>query len=321
MPRICYTPKTFKAESRTNIDHANTIIAEYEAQGFSLTLRQLYYQFVSRGLLPNTQQSYKNLGSLINDARYAGLIDWNALEDRTRNLRTIATWDSPRSIISACAAQFKSDWWDGQPFYVEAWIEKDALIGVLEASCERLQVPYFSCRGYTSASEIWGAAQRIGRQIHWADKRVLLLHLGDHDPSGIDMSRDIEDRLRHFLERDIGGKVPDWSERFEVRRIALNMAQVQNYNPPPNPAKLTDSRATAYIEKFGDESWELDALTPTTIDELIQEHVLSVIDDAKWQAAKSNQVRSRVHLETIHQAFDAITADIDSGRYAASQGA
>jgi hypothetical protein len=117
------------------ISKANDIIAEYSAQGFQLTLRQLYYQFVSRDFIPNNLRSYKNLGDVINDARLAGLIDWNSIVDRTRNLQSLAHWRNPAEIIDACASQFRLDRWAPQPRRVEVWIEKDALIGVIEGIC------------------------------------------------------------------------------------------------------------------------------------------------------------------------------------------
>src|SRR6266404_3995669 len=105
MPKIKYIPKKFTAASKTMIDNANAIIDDYAAQGYDLTLRQLYYQFVARGLLENTNENYKRLGSIINDARLAGLIDWDRITDRTRAVLTLAHWSDPASIIDACANQ------------------------------------------------------------------------------------------------------------------------------------------------------------------------------------------------------------------------
>ena len=154
MPKIAYRAKRFSPDRQDKIDKANVIIAEYAAQGYELTLRQLYYQFVSRDFIANNQREYKNLGDIINDARLAGLIDWEAIVDRTRNLQSLAHWNSPASIIDACASQYRIDKWADQPYRVECWIEKDALIGVIENVCKELDIAYFSCRGYTSQSEM-----------------------------------------------------------------------------------------------------------------------------------------------------------------------
>lgn len=136
MARECFVPKDFAFKTRAVIRQANAIIAEYMAAGYKLTLRQLYYQFVSRDLIPNKQSEYKKLGDTINNARLAGLIDWDAIEDRTRNVRKLPVWTSPQSILDAVAEQYREDAWKDQPTHVEAWIEKDALVGVIEAVCE-----------------------------------------------------------------------------------------------------------------------------------------------------------------------------------------
>lgn len=287
MPKIKYDHIKFRPASLETIAMANKIIEEYQEQGFDLTLRQLYYQFVARGLIPNSQKEYKNLGSLVNDGRMAGLIDWNAIVDRTRNLRSLSHWDSPSSIVAACASQFRKDIWAAQPNYVEVWIEKDALVGVIEGVCTRNDVPYFSCRGYTSQSEMWSAARRIVNETGRKQEKGLIIHLGDHDPSGMDMSRDIQDRLRVF------------GARCRVHRIALNFDQVEQYRPPPNPAKTTDSRAEDYIANYGEESWELDALEPQVIDRLIQAEIDSVLDVEARDRVLKEQGRARAELRGV----------------------
>ncbi len=268
MPLINYTPdRKFTSATVEIIDSANEILNEYDEQGFVLTLRQLYYQFVSRDLLPNTDKSYNRLGSIINDARLAGLVDWDHLIDRTRNLQTLEHFDGAGDALTKLAGWYHVDMWRRQNVRPEVWIEKDALIGVIEGVCNELDVPYFSCRGYTSQSEMWRAGQRLRHWQDTCDQDTYIIHLGDHDPSGMDMSRDIFDRLELFM----GGT------KFE--RLALNMYQVEQYSPPPNPAKITDSRAKGYIQEYGDHSWELDALEPAVLSALIRKSVTDLRDD------------------------------------------
>ena len=157
----CFAEKDFRDTTLVLVYEANEIIAEYAAQGFTLTLRQLYYQFVARDLIPNTQRSYKRLGSVVNDARLAGLIDWAAIEDRTRHIESTPHWESPADIVRTCARQFRIDKWAKQPYRAEVWIEKEALAGVVSGVCEKLDVPYLSCRGYTSQSVMYEAAARL----------------------------------------------------------------------------------------------------------------------------------------------------------------
>lgn len=265
MPCIQYKDIAFSTGSLATIAQANTILAEYAGRNMVITLRQLYYQFVARDIIRNKDTEYKRLGSIINDARLAGLIDWDYMQDRTRNLVSRPKWTDPGDIINAAAQSYHRNLWRGQKQRVEVWIEKDALVGVIENVCRVYDVDYFSCRGYTSQSEMWAAAQRLIRYNEMG-LGVTILHLGDHDPSGRDMTRDIRDRLGVF-----GAEVG-------VQRIALNIDQIRQYNPPPNPAKITDSRATDYIAEFGPESWELDALDPDVLIALIRDNVEDRLD-------------------------------------------
>lgn len=285
MPNIQYKEINFRQSSLDLIKLVNQVIQEYQAQGYELTLRQAYYQLVARGYIPNNERSYKNIGNLINDGRLAGLIDWYAITDRTRNLRGNSHWDTPAEVIESAKYSYRLDKWEGQPNYVEVWVEKDALVDVVGQACRPLDVPFFSCRGYTSQSEMWAAAQRFIRRDD-REQRIII-HLGDHDPSGIDMTRDIQERLEMF-----GADVM-------VKRVALTMEQIDFYTPPPNPAKLTDSRCWGYIQKFGNESWELDALEPKVITDLITEQVTMYRDDTLYQKVCDQERREKRELQLL----------------------
>lgn len=280
MPLIAYVEREFSQRSLALIAAANRIIGDYTAQGYNLTLRQLYYQFVARDLLPNRPNEYKRLGNVVNDGRLAGLIDWDAIEDRTRNLQSLSTWWGPSDIVAGAAAQFRLDLWYDQAYRIEVWIEKEALAGVFQRVCESERVPFFSCRGYTSQSEMWGAAQRLN-QYQEKGQTPAILHFGDHDPSGIDMSRDIKDRLGVFQCNVI------------FRRLALNMDQVEAFSPPPNPAKVTDSRFDGYLREYGAESWELDALEPAVLAGLVSEAVAEFRDNGMWADASDLEDENR----------------------------
>lgn len=287
MPKCQYKEINFRADSLRLIEIINSVIEEYTAQGYDLTLRQVYYQLVARDYIPNNERSYKNTGNLINDARLAGLIDWTAIQDRTRNIRQNSHWNSPASIMNSALHSYAIDTRRDQPNYVEVWVEKDALIGIVQQIASVLDVPCFSCRGYVSASEMWSAAQRFIGQDH--RERRVILHLGDHDPSGKDMTRDIADRLELF-----GADV-------EVQRIALNWDQIDEFNPPPNPAKLSDSRARAYIEEFGTESWELDALEPKVLTSLIRTSVADLTDAGLLERASAKERNDKAELSLVKE--------------------
>jgi hypothetical protein len=290
-----YETHNFREKTLILIVQANAIIKEYQGKGFNLTLRQLYYQMVARDLIPNNQKSYKRIGTVISNGRRAGLIDWHAIIDRTRNVRSLQHWDNPKQVFRAAINSYHRNRWQNQRHYIEVWIEKDALIGVISGICTELDVPYFACRGYVSDSEMWAAGKRLFD--HWIryDQTPLILHLGDHDPSGIDMTRDIAERLSMFSGLSIN-----------VERIALNMDQVDQYRPPPNPAKITDSRFEGYLRIYGRESWELDALQPEVLAELIRKDIEPCIDPDKWDAvvALENQHKNKLRGIAANTEFE-----------------
>jgi hypothetical protein len=321
VPKIRYEKWQPRGESAQMVVRAEQIATEYDRQGYDLTLRQLYYQFVARGWLANTEANYNKLGRNVEKGRMAGFIDWDHIVDRTRTFESLTHWNSPEEIIDAVSRSFRMDKWEDQPTRIEVWVEKEALAGVIEQPANQQDCGWFSCRGYSSASAMWGAAQRIGRYIA-AGQNVIILHLGDHDPSGIDMTRDIEDRLSNFVLQDwvranlgryraihtegrltnklvVDDMVDHCGGRgwLEVRRIALNMDQVDEYGPPPNPAKVTDSRFEKYQEVYGDESWELDALDPGVLDALITGEIEAVVDEDTWAERLAEEARRRTLLQ------------------------
>lgn len=293
--KLKYQDQKFNETKLKKIQIAAQILTEYQAKGYNPTLRMIYYQFVARGHIPNNEREYKQLGDAISDGRMAGLIDWDYMTDRMRTITETVTWDSPAAIINAVANQFKLDKWEKQPYYVEVWIEKDALLGVIEPICRQLEVPFMACRGYMSSSAVWEAGYQRFKPKLEDGKECLLLYMGDHDPSGIDMTRDVADRMKVFAEGYV-----------EVKRLALNYEQVEEFSPPPNPTKMTDSRATGYLATYGETCWELDALNPDYISDLVEEAVLAVRDEDEWNAVMADQTARRAELKVTAQNWDKV---------------
>lgn len=282
----------FTKSSLDRIETINAILAEYEAEGYDLSLRQLYYQLVARDIIENTQQSYKRIVDLVGNARLAGRVDWNMIVDRGRTRITNNHWTNPAEIVRAAASQFQVDKWEGQKWHVEVMVEKQALEGVLIPVCRRLDVAFSANKGYTSLSMLYEAGKRIA-QITSTGKKVLIIYLGDHDPSGIDMTRDIQERLEMFA-----------GQRLKVNRAALNMDQIAVLNPPENPAKTSDSRYNAYIKKFGESSWELDAIEPRQLATLVEEAVLAVRNEALWHGAVARENEMKQELMAFVRAWE-----------------
>jgi hypothetical protein len=273
-----------RAASLELIDRCNTIIDKYLAMGLKLTLRQLYYQLVSANMITNEEKSYKNLGSLVSDARLAGLMDWDAIEDRVRQPKTQAEWNSIAELVDAAARQLRLPRWENQEYYVELWVEKDALAGVLRPLASEFHVTMMVNRGYSSQSAMYESAERF-KQAQVYGKRLVLFYLGDHDPSGEDMVRDINDRLEMFGVEDL-----------DVQKLALTMTQIKAYNPPPNPAKMTDSRAKGYVDRHGTSSWEVDALPPDVLSQIIRTAFDRIVDEDEMDRVKKLEEVGRSRL-------------------------
>lgn len=271
----------FRAESRGRITQCNDIIDEYQQQGLQLTLRQLYYQLVSRNIIVNSEKSYKSLGGLVSDARLAGLMDWDAIEDRARQPKQPSEFDNLEDLAKAAIASYRLPRWKGQDHYVELWVEKEALAGVLWPLAKEFHVTLMVNKGYSSTSAMYAAANRFAEHT---DKNLVLFYLGDHDPSGEDMVRDIAERLEVF-HVDV-----------DVQKLALTMPQVKQHNPPPNPAKMSDSRAKDYVKKHGTSSWEVDALPPNELARLIRAAFRSVVDLELMDKVKEQEEKDKAEL-------------------------
>ena len=248
--------------SKSNIEvleKINNILEEYVEDGYTLTLRQLYYQLVSRDIIPNNDKEYAKISNILKNGRMAGIVDWASIEDRVRRPKLPYWVYGIENAVEETISQYRLNRMEGQERKIEIWVEKDALSNVLYRVSEKYHIRLMVNRGYSSVSAMYDAYKRL------SDNDVIL-YFGDHDPSGMDMIRDIRERLTEF------------GINVDVRPIALNMEQIQEFNPPPNPAKITDPRAKWYIEKYGKTSWELDALPPKELIELAENAVLSIID-------------------------------------------
>jgi hypothetical protein len=282
MSREVYIPRDFRGRARGIIDHANAIIEEYRARGLKVSLRQLYYQFVARAMLTNTLANYKLLGRTMVNARDAGQSDWDAVEDRTREVNFHPSWSGPQRFLREVVPQYAEDLWHSQSYRPEVWIEKEALLGVIADVCERWRVPSYAMKGNSGQLLMHEAGQRFAAQLSQGQTPVVL-YLGDHDPTGIEMTNDVEKRVPLYTR----------SEEVVVKRLALNMSQVRRHRPPPNYAKEKDRNLAKYIEQFDTrQCWELDALPPDVIIDLIDREVERLIDQKAWAAAVRKEQRN-----------------------------
>ena len=275
-----------RSENVKLLDTINGIIEEYAAEGYKMTLRQLYYQLVSQDIIPNRQEEYKKIGNLLVKGRMAGVVDWSAIEDRIR-VPYIPYWVRDiHNAINDTINQYRLNRQEGQKNYIEVWVEKDALSGVLSRTTDHYHVHLMVNRGYSSCSAMYDAYERL-EEVQLDQRKSVILYLGDHDPSGLDMIRDVENRLEEF------GVDPD------VVHVAITMKQIKKYNPPPNPAKITDPRAVWYIEKFGNVCWEVDALNPKILNSILEKTIKELIDIELFEAQIIQEKKDKEKLREI----------------------
>ena len=284
------------SSSREVLDHVDHILGEYQEMGYRLTLRQLYYQLVARDIIENSTAEYHRVGNIVSRGRLAGIIDWVMIEDRGRRPVMNTHWNSPQEILETAKNAYYLSKWEDQINYVEVWCEKDAVSNILEPVCQRYDVLFMANRGYSSQTAMYDGFHRFQDALDLR-KDVRLFYFGDHDPSGIDMVEDIQKRLGLFRYRD--------SERIfdRVTRVALNMDQIERYNPPENPAKTTDTRYQRYVELYGESSWELDALDPAVLSSLVEGSILEICDMDIFRAVESVEAE---HKEFMQTAIDSL---------------
>ncbi len=289
--KIYYRNAKLSAANKVRLDDINLIVVEYQNQGYKLTLRQLYYQLVSRDIIPNVLAEYAKLSKLLKEGRMAGIVDWSAIEDRLRVPYYKPEFESPKALMDAAIRQYERPRQEGQPVYMEVWVEKDALSGVLRRITDEYHIPILVNRGYSSVSAIHDAYQRFEKDVP-----TKVLYLGDFDPSGLDMIRDITDRITEFFMGQSGlGESFD----FEVIPVALIREQIEKYQPPPNPAKATDPRARGFIDDHGDTSWEVDALRPEVLNEILERAILEYLDPDIYQAQVDQEWEDIKKLKTL----------------------
>lgn len=335
--------KAFDLSLRLNKDNKiklsiiNEIIEEYRQMGYTLTLRQLYYQLVTRKVIANQIAEYQKLSILLGKGRMGGIVDWNAIEDRVRAPRSPYTVEDPKDALQDAIDTYRIDRSKYQTEYIEVWVEKDALSGVLYPVTSKYSIPLMVNRGYSSITAMYKAYLRLHRKLQYG-KNITIIYLGDHDPSGLDMIRDIKTRLlmflgcledinqkegENFIASERGQELIDelshlddyqiskgrkrythigklmYYDRLNIVPVALTMNQIEEQDLPPDPAKITDPRAKDYIRQFGKESWELDALNPRYLNNLLETSITDLINVDAFNLALKTEEKDIEELKSL----------------------
>jgi hypothetical protein len=274
------------------VEAVNTILGKYN---YPLTLRQVYYRLVAGQVIVNTKNAYKRLSEILVNAREKNDVDDTRMEDRARQvIEANKGYSSPAEFIKLMTAYFRSlgstyraDLWSDQDNYVELWVEKDALSRAFEEFARPNRITLCPSRGYSSYTYI--KREAVDDRFASVDprKQIVILHFSDHDPSGLNMTDDLQARFKRYAR----------GRSIEVRRVALTIKQVKDYKLIPNPTKVADPRSRSYVAKFGNRCWELDALDPDLLRATIRGAIIGCIDMDKWENIKAREKRDRRKLE------------------------
>ncbi len=252
------------------------VLKQYDT---AITLRQLYYRLVSRHLFDNTENSYKRLSRIMVKARESRDVPQNCLEDRSRRIlgRGDSGYSSAQDFLKQRLASLQDSWrsftmpkWEDQPNYILVSLEKDALSRLVSDIANQYAVRTFPTRGYPSFTYVQRMASYMRNRLK--DKPTIVLYFGDFDPSGVDIERDLTERLQKY---DSG--------EFRVRRVALTRDQIVRYSLPPMPVKRSDVRTPSFVASYGNEAVELDALDPNTLKLLVAQSIAGCIDLDAWR--------------------------------------
>lgn len=267
----------------------NDILEEYEAKKLTpISLRQLYYQLVSRGIIANQDSEYKKIGRLLTEGRMAGYVDWDLIEDRLREPHRPWYTYGPAGAIETVLYQYRLDRQEDQYYNLLVVIEKDAISNVMKPITGEYGVRLLVNRGYGSSSAMYGLAKMFEED----GRPAKILYMGDHDPSGLDMIRDVRERLWTF------------GVEVDVEAIALTWDQVQDYRPIPNPAKFKDPRAGDYVAKYGKTSWEVDALDPLVSRQVLRDAIVRNMDMDIYRAVLAQEKEDMETLREIAEGLE-----------------
>jgi hypothetical protein len=339
------------------VQHIAKIVNRYAKENETLTLRQLHYQFV--GHVPgyvNHDSAYKKLGDILDDLRYSGIVPWNSFEDRGRKPFLPYSVNNVEHALQDAVDTYRIDRQEGQEVHVELWTEKDALSAIFSKITSLYHVRLVINKGYTSSTAAYESYKRFVKKINKKNK-VVVLYFGDHDPSGLDMVRDIRERIMFFLcngeqfdlekeaqqyfannssmtifdlfdrydkihvaERIIKklNKGEDPSDKdvdlydqfkkryfieehdlFEVRHIGLTKEQIEEFDLPENPTKMTDSRADGYVAQHGRKCWEVDAIDLVELRRILQTAIEETIDMKQFNKVHKREKKEVKELQQI----------------------
>lgn len=265
-----------RRRSRAEIRVIHKAMYDVLATEHPATVRQVFYRLVSNGVIAKTETEYKSLVVRhLAALRRAGEIPYGWIADNTRWMRKTQSFDSLGDALARTAQTYRRALWASQDVYVEVWLEKDALAGVLLEVTDPWDVPLMVTRGYPSLTFLHSAAEQLAA----GDKPCFLYYLGDFDPSGV--------HIPIRVETDLRALAPNADIHFE--RIAVTPAQIEAWGLPTRPTKRSDVRATRFVGDLV----EVDAIPPDLLRALVRQEIVRHVDDRALELLRTAEASER----------------------------
>ena len=282
------TPIKSKRRTKTDIENLKTNMRQLIKSQFPMTCRQVFYAMVSRGWIEKKESEYKNVVCrLLAIMRRDGTLPYYMIADSTRWMRKPTTYNNLGDFLKITAETYRRSVWADIPHYVEVWLEKEALAGVLYEETEKWDVPLMVTRGYPSISFLYEAAMSIKN----TGKPTTIYYFGDRDPSGVDIPRVVEKELRKFLPIE---------QTFNFSIEAVTERQIIEMNLQTRPTKKSDARS----KNFTGGSIEVDAIPPNDLRELVQKCITRHIDAGALQGLLDTERMERETIEKIAWTYE-----------------
>jgi hypothetical protein len=256
------------------------------AEDSPMTVRQVFYQATVKGFIAKTEAGYSQVQVALADMRRKGKLPFSCIVDNTRWQRRPRTFDSISDALETTARHYRKSLWRNANCYVEFWLEKDALSGVIEPITFKYDVPLMIARGYSSLSFLYTAAE----YIDLLDVPAFIYHLGDFDPSGVNAGEKIESTLRQYAPH----------AEIHFKRLAVTPEQITEYNLPTRPTKKTDSRAAKFDSEI---SVELDAIIPSVLRDIVEETINLHLPQAELKILQIAEANEREHFMNLAEIY------------------
>jgi len=277
------------------------------AQEWPMTIRQLFYRLVSMLIIENCLRDYQRVSTAMTKAREDGRVPYERIVDRSRASYSSRRWTNLQilgDVLEKALVNYRRDYWQDQPYHVEIWCEKDAVTGSIEPVMKEYGINIEAIRGFNSTTNIHTTAERLLRQKE-DGKEITILYLGDWDPSGRDIERDLGERLSEYTLT--GNKIELDSRMIEW--VAIFPEDIKKFNLPPLRVKDKDPRSRGFKRRYGNEAVELDALPPTELRRRLKQAIDQVIDHDAWNRAKTVENAERETCKRYAGIFKEIAAD------------